>query len=187
MRLIKYLWYNAVMTATAWLPDVRPVLQLRGFLARPAFKKCGSNFQIAGGVMINFPNCLEIGRDVYFGPGSWIHAPGGIVVEDEVQLGPYVVLITGDHTLKDGSYRYGPGKPWPDTPLSRLLGRSPRNCGQGRHGRARGPGCCQRGSGQGHPRLRHRWRNPGPCYQRERRPESQPGRNTVSAAKGSSL
>lgn len=113
MRLIKYVWYNAVMLATAWLPDLRPVLQLRGFLARPAFKKCGANFQIAHGVLINFPNCLEIGRDVYFGPGSWIHAPGGIVVEDEVQLGPYVVLITGDHTLKNGSYRHGPGNRGP--------------------------------------------------------------------------
>jgi len=51
---------------------------------------------------------MEIGRDVYIATGSWIHAWGGVVLEDEVQLGPYSVLVTGDHSLKDGSYRYGP-------------------------------------------------------------------------------
>jgi maltose O-acetyltransferase len=59
-------------------------------------------------VTINFSNHIEIGRDVYIATGSWIHGWGGIVLEDEVQLGPYSVLVTGDHTLKDGSYRYGP-------------------------------------------------------------------------------
>ena len=58
-------------------------------------------------VTINFSNRLEIGRDVYFATGSWIHAWGGIVIEDEVQLGPYSVLVTGDHTLNNGSYRHG--------------------------------------------------------------------------------
>jgi acetyltransferase-like isoleucine patch superfamily enzyme len=36
-----------------------------------------------------------------------LHARGGIVLEDEVQLGPYSVLVSGDHTKLDGSYRFG--------------------------------------------------------------------------------
>lgn len=108
MRLLKYCWFHLVMLGTAWLPDVTPVLRLRGFLSRPAFRRCGRNVQIAHHVTINFPNCLELGNDVYIGPGSWLHAPGGIVIEDEVQLAPYVVLISGDHTLANESYRYGP-------------------------------------------------------------------------------
>jgi acetyltransferase-like isoleucine patch superfamily enzyme len=82
-------------------------MRLRGFLLRPAFKKCGRNFQIARRVTINFPNRLEIGRDVYIAANCWLHAWGGIVLEDEVQLGPFAALVTGDHTRTAGSYRFG--------------------------------------------------------------------------------
>lgn len=107
MRILKYLWLHAVMAATSWLPDLRPVLRLRGFLSRPAFKSCGANFQVARRVTINFPNRLEIGRDVYLASGCWLHAPGGIILEDEAQVGPYAALVSADHTLRDGSYRFG--------------------------------------------------------------------------------
>ncbi|MBV9266498.1 MAG: acyltransferase [Acidobacteriaceae bacterium] len=59
---------------------------------------------------VNFPNCMDVGRDVFIGVGAWLHAAGGITLEDGVQLGPYVALVTGDHTMKDGSYRYGASK-----------------------------------------------------------------------------
>jgi acetyltransferase-like isoleucine patch superfamily enzyme len=108
MRVIQYLWFHFITVATSWLPDLRPVLRLRGFLLRPAFKSCGENFQCARNVTINFPNRLEIGRDVYIATGCWLHAWGGMILEDEVQLGPYAVLVTGDHTPIDGSYRFGP-------------------------------------------------------------------------------
>ena len=108
MRILQYLWFHFIALATCWLPDFRPIMRLRGFLLRPAFKKCGRNFQIARRVIINFPNRLEIGRDVYIAASCWLHAWGGIVIEDEVQLGPFAVLATGDHTRTAGSYRFGP-------------------------------------------------------------------------------
>jgi maltose O-acetyltransferase len=108
MRLPKYLWLHFVTLVTGWLPDLKPVMRMRGFLLRPSFKTCGRNFQMARRVTINFPNRLEIGSDVYIATGCWLHAWGGIVLEDEVQLGPYSVLVTGDHSLKGGSYRNGP-------------------------------------------------------------------------------
>ncbi len=95
------------MAATNWLPDLQPVLRLRGWLVRPAFKSCGRHFQIARNVTINFTRSLEIGNDVYIASGCWLHAWGGIVIEDEVQLGPFVVLVSGDHTRARGSYRKG--------------------------------------------------------------------------------
>ena len=109
MRILKYCWFHMVMVLTSWLPDVTPVLKLRGLLARPAFRKCGRNLQIARNVYIAFTNRLELGSDVYLAYGSWIQAGGGITMEDEVLLGPYVVLIAGDHSLQNGSYRFGPG------------------------------------------------------------------------------
>jgi len=107
MRILKYLWFHFITLATGWLPDLRPVLRLRGFLLRPAFKSCGGNLQVARRVTINFTNRLEIGRDVFLGMGCWLQAQGGIILEDEVQLGPYAVLASGDHTPVDGSYRFG--------------------------------------------------------------------------------
>ena len=97
------------MIITDWFPDITLVMRMRGFLIRPALKACGHNFQIGRRVTINFPHRLEVGGDVYIATGCWLHAAGGIALEDEVQLGPYAVLITGDHTLTNGSYRHGSG------------------------------------------------------------------------------
>jgi maltose O-acetyltransferase len=108
MRVLKYLWFHFIGLATSWLPDFWPVLRLRGFLVRPAFKSCGRNLQVARRVTINFTNRLELGSDVYIATGCWLQARGGIVIEDEVQLGPYVVLVTSDHTQHGGSYRQRP-------------------------------------------------------------------------------
>jgi acetyltransferase-like isoleucine patch superfamily enzyme len=110
MRLLQYLWFCLIMSSTGWLPDLRPVMRMRGCLLRPSFKTCGRNLQVARRVTINFSSRLEIGRDVYIATGCWLHAWGGIILEDEVQLGPYAVLVTGDHTRERGSYRYGPSR-----------------------------------------------------------------------------
>lgn len=108
MRILKYLWFHFVMTATSWLPDLLPFLKLRGLLARPAFKKSGRNLQIARRVTINFTNRLEIGSSIFLATGCWLQARGGVVLEDGVQLGPYSVLATSDHTQVDESFRFGP-------------------------------------------------------------------------------
>ena len=107
MRVLKYLWFHFIMLATDWMPDLKPIPHFRGFLLRPAFKSCGRNLYVSRRVTINFPNCLQIGNDVCIATGCWIHAWGGIVLEDEVQVGPYAVVVSGDHTQLDGSYRFG--------------------------------------------------------------------------------
>ena len=108
MRVVQYLWFDFVALITSWLPDLRPVLRLRGYLARPAFKRCGANLQIARRVTINFTNRMEIGRDVFLAIGCWVNAAGGVVLEDGAQIGPYAVLASGDHTQIGGSYRFSP-------------------------------------------------------------------------------
>jgi maltose O-acetyltransferase len=108
VRVLQYLWFHFITLASAWLPDLWPVLRLRGFLLRPAFKSCGRNLQVARRVTVNFSNRLEIGSDVFLAMGCWLHARGGIVLGDEVQVGPYAVLAAGDHTQVNGSYRFGP-------------------------------------------------------------------------------
>jgi acetyltransferase-like isoleucine patch superfamily enzyme len=61
-------------------------------------------------VTINFTNRVEIGSDVFLAIGCWLQAQGGIVLEDEVQLGPYAVLASSDHVQIDGTYRFGASK-----------------------------------------------------------------------------
>lgn len=108
MRVLQYLWFHFIIVATSWMPDLKPILRLRGFLVRPSFQSCGGNFQIARNVTINFTNRMQIGTNVYLATGCWLQAQGGIALEDGVQIGPYATLVTGDHTVLDGSYRYGP-------------------------------------------------------------------------------
>src|SRR5579864_9109466 len=96
MRVFQYLWFHFITVATSWMPDLRPVLRLRGFLLRPSFKSCGRNLQVSRHVTINFTNRLKIGSDVFIATGCWLHARGGIVLQDEVQLGPFAVLVAGD-------------------------------------------------------------------------------------------
>jgi acetyltransferase-like isoleucine patch superfamily enzyme len=105
MRVIKYLWFHFIMMVTGWLPDLRPVLRFRGFLLKRTFRSCGDNLQVARNVTINFTSRVEIGSDVFLALGCWLQAQGGIVLEDEVQIGPYAVLASGDHVMVDGSYR----------------------------------------------------------------------------------
>jgi len=112
-RALKYLWLTIDMKATWLLPDWRPIMWFRGFLVKPCFKRCGRNLQLASGVTINCSNQVTIGNNVYFAQGCWLNAYGDITIEDEVMFGPYSINATGNHTMINGSYRYGKQHPAP--------------------------------------------------------------------------
>jgi acetyltransferase-like isoleucine patch superfamily enzyme len=79
-------------------------------LARPAFKKCGRNLQIATDVTIGHPNRVELGDDVFIARGTWMTAYGGVELADQAILGPYTTIVTANHSKLDGSWRFGPPK-----------------------------------------------------------------------------
>ncbi len=106
MRVLAYLWFHCVMVATCWWPDFKQCMRLRGFLLRPALRRAGRDFQVGRNVSLLFSHRLEVGEHVYIATGCWLHAVSGITIEDEVQLAPYVVLVAGDHGLREGSYRH---------------------------------------------------------------------------------
>lgn len=108
MRIVKYLWFRLIMLSTGWVPDFTPVMRLRGFLTKPAFKRCGQNFQIGSGTIINWSSSIEIGNDVFIANNCWIQGVGGVSLADEVMLGPFTVLASNNHTKRNGSYRFGP-------------------------------------------------------------------------------
>jgi maltose O-acetyltransferase len=106
MRLLKWLYFCFWMTMTRFLPDVSPVMRLRGWLVRPAFKSCGRRFMITHNASITFTSKLSIGDDVYLAHGVWIHGMGGVTLEDCVSLGPYAVIVSSHHKQGMGSLRF---------------------------------------------------------------------------------
>jgi acetyltransferase-like isoleucine patch superfamily enzyme len=108
-RVVKYVWFRMVMWLTSGLPEFTPILKLRGALVRPCFLRCGRNLQIGSGTIINYPNRVAIGNDVFMANRCWIQGIGGVVLEDEAILGPGTVLATSNHTRLRGSFRFGPG------------------------------------------------------------------------------
>lgn len=107
-RLIRYdLPLHFVLRLTNWLPDNLIFIRLRGFLAKPFFKKCGKNLGIGRNVTFYNPSAIEIGSSVYIAYGCWFLGSGRLVIEDEVLFGPYVVISPGNHTQVHGSFRFG--------------------------------------------------------------------------------
>ncbi len=89
------------------LPGFDSANSLRGWLASLALKRCGRKLQISSNVNIFNPYNVTVGDNVYIGPNCYFGG-GEIVLEDEVNIGPSVTVAAGNHTLRDGSYRFGP-------------------------------------------------------------------------------
>lgn len=88
-------------------PDSNFGNRLRGFYVAMFVKGDKKGLQICKNVHILYPRNISIGRDSYIGYGTWINAMGGLNICDEVMIGPYVKISTGDHTFKDSSFRFG--------------------------------------------------------------------------------
>jgi len=89
------------------LPGFGGALAWRGRLARMAFKQCGKNLKISSNVNIYNPQNVTVGNSVYIGYNCYFGG-GEIVLEDEVMIAPFVSIVAGNHTMRDGSYRFGP-------------------------------------------------------------------------------
>lgn len=85
--------------------------RVRGAFYRPFLKSCGRNFQVGLMAKLEHPSGIEVGNDVYVGHGSWISGlRGGVHLDDEVMLGPFVRMISSNHTFRNGSARFAPGE-----------------------------------------------------------------------------
>jgi acetyltransferase-like isoleucine patch superfamily enzyme len=107
------LWLVGLLTN--WLPEITATCRLRGVLTRIFLKKCGRNFQYGARVRFLAPWGIEIGDNVYIAGGSWVSGSGSLILEDEVIIGPYCIVATGNHTFKDDSVRFGGFKRYPVT------------------------------------------------------------------------
>lgn len=107
-RLLRYDWpMHFILLLTNWLPDSLLFIKLRGVLARPFLKKAGKNLKLGRDITFYDPSQLSIGNNVYVAKGCWFACGNGIEIGNNILFGPYVVVVTSNHSLKNGSYSLG--------------------------------------------------------------------------------
>jgi len=107
-RLMRYDWpLHFILLLTNWLPDNTVCLKFRGYLAHFFIGFCGHNLRIGRNIVFYNPQNITIGADVYIAYGSWFAGLEKIIIGDEAMFGPYCIVVSGNHTKKDGSFRFG--------------------------------------------------------------------------------
>ncbi|HDZ9263880.1 TPA: acyltransferase, partial [Vibrio cholerae] len=106
--LLLYSWF--VWSLTFFLPDIPFIMRLRGGFYSICMKGCGRNLQVSAGVKIYGLERLSIGSDVYIATNVVINAGADIEICNEVLIGIGSIIVSGNHTLLNGSYRFGKPK-----------------------------------------------------------------------------
>ncbi len=101
------LYSGAVRLLTALaLDEVPGFRRLRGFLYGRAMRSCGANFQVCSSCTLWGLEHMEVGKNVYLGPGVTIIALDTVKIGDGVLFGPYAVVSNADHVFRDGAYQH---------------------------------------------------------------------------------
>ena len=99
--------FHFILNLYNLFPPVGKYLSWRGRFVAKHIASCGKNLKLASRVNIYNPQHLSCGNNVYIGYNTYIG--GGMVrLDDEVVIGPFCCIVAGNHTMKDGSYRFGP-------------------------------------------------------------------------------
>jgi acetyltransferase-like isoleucine patch superfamily enzyme len=95
------IWFCTIITSI--LPDNRYSIKIRGSLISLFLPTRPRNLTLGRDVTLLGIDKLKIYDDVYIAKGCWINALGGVTIEKEVMLAPYVVIASTKHTFKDNS------------------------------------------------------------------------------------
>lgn len=102
-------WFCQLITF--WLPDVGPALRIRGWLTSLFLKNTPRGLLLGRDVTILSANKLSLGDNVYLAKGVWVNAIGGVVIDSEVSIAPYVTISSTNHGFKNGSVFGGGSHP----------------------------------------------------------------------------
>ena len=106
-KSLKSISLHFVLFFTNWLPDNVIFLRLRGFLAGFFLMGTCRNLRLGRNLTFYNPSKIYVGDDVYIAYGNWFCALEKIIIEDEVMFGPMSMIISGNHSRINGSYRHG--------------------------------------------------------------------------------
>jgi acetyltransferase-like isoleucine patch superfamily enzyme len=93
---------HIIQIVTSILPNVGLTTRIRGYLMRFAFKRCGRGLKVASGVIINHPERIELGDNVYIAHNCWLNGTGGLRIGSDVQLAPMTVIVSSKHKVVNG-------------------------------------------------------------------------------------
>ncbi len=96
------------------LPSWQLVRWSRRVFLQRRLRSCGSELDVSQGAIFEFPERIELGDRVFVNRGALITARADIHIGDDVLVGPYVVINSGDHNYSDltqpiGSQGHKPG------------------------------------------------------------------------------
>lgn len=103
--LLLYSWF--VRTFLFFFPDIPFIMRMRGFLYGLGMKHCGKDFQVTHDAIIRDLQGISVGDHCFVGNHSVIMGSGSTLIGDEVLIAPHVIIISGNHTSLNNSYRYG--------------------------------------------------------------------------------
>ncbi|PST85897.1 hypothetical protein C9I86_16815 [Photobacterium sp. NCIMB 13483] len=103
--LLLYSWL--IRTVMYFFPDIPMIMRFRGWCYSFGMKSSGNNFQVASNALIKGLENIEVGTDCIIASNVIVDASTSLIISDEVMVGYSAIIITGNHTLYRGSYRYG--------------------------------------------------------------------------------
>ncbi|WMN87505.1 acyltransferase [Vibrio parahaemolyticus] len=104
---LKLLYSWLIKLLMFWLPDQNHIMRIRGKLYSLAMPCNPKNFQVSSTATIKNLENLQVGNNVYLAPGSIINAIDNVILGDEVMIAFNSVVNSGNHTMHNGSYRFG--------------------------------------------------------------------------------
>lgn len=104
---LSLIWSWFVWLITFTVPDFPLSMRFRGWLYSFGMLSSGVNFQVASSCRLISIDTLSVGNNVYFAPNVIINGGGNIEISDEVMVGFGSVIVSGNHTMLSGSFRFG--------------------------------------------------------------------------------
>lgn len=100
-----YSWF--IRTSMYFLPDIPVIMRFRGFLYSILMKKRGKNLQVASSSTLKGLQNISVGNNCFFALNTIVDASTFITFEDDVMIGYSSIIVAGNHTKINNSYRYG--------------------------------------------------------------------------------
>jgi isopentenyl diphosphate isomerase/L-lactate dehydrogenase-like FMN-dependent dehydrogenase/acetyltransferase-like isoleucine patch superfamily enzyme len=98
---------DAMQELLASLPSWQLVRLSRRIFLQRRLRSCGSDLDVSQGVIFEFPERIDLGDRVFVNRGTVITARTDIQIGDDVLIGPYVVVNSGDHNYFDPTQPIG--------------------------------------------------------------------------------
>ena len=81
----------------------RHVQKIKSYLITRKFGQCGINVNLSGGSHFARLDRMSFGSHIYIGPKAFFVAEGGILIDDNVIVGPMVTIHSSNHNYRHSS------------------------------------------------------------------------------------